>query len=935
MLGGVLTATAQGQSRFYRLFGASEGLAAPSISGLAQDERGFIWLGTPGGLYRYDSAEMRRVLAPSRDIIYEIAATSDGIAVRLESGAVTLVSAAGAEPLAGPDGAPLTAVRDLCRGGDGALWVLREGKILRRSRGAWRTLAVSWRAEESPRRLHPSPDGALAATERGLWRLREGGASHLVDLELPYAAVEHPAGGWWLLSGNGKLWRWQGGEPVLRFAADARSVDIVRRGEWAWVVTDRYLAGIDAAGVVQARLGPGEVFTGGSLLVDQEGSLWLGSHQGALVFPEPETATFAEAQGYPTSSVRALDLDDDTLWVTNWANAGSIRRDAETWRAAVEPEARGRFCRDPYGGLWSGVPGRGIVRRGERGNWRVAAPGEFLDDCAGDARRGFWLSSAGGLWLLDPATGGLRRVPSPSPEEPYGVSLVDRQGRLWLDRAEWWGRPRVDDHARLCWAPVAQLAAATARWTCLDVPGAVSMEAMVELPSGALWAASKRLGVVRIEPDGPLVLAGNEELSSRQILDLSAAPDGSVWIVGHGILERLREDPRAPAGWRVEERLGGWQGVAASGGGSVVEDTSGAVWIATSSGVARVPLGARRASALPPSVELVEARSADGSLAGSGPYRLPHRSGVSLRFVALSFRDPALVRYQARVGEGAWSEPSASARFDFLRLDAGFYRVEVRASLDGRRWSPSSASYEFRVLPPWYRTWWALALGLALVAALGWAAHRARVAVLLALERQRTRVAMDLHDEMGSGLGSIGILSSLMTQRALDAEEQRRLAQEIATTSRELGGSLSDIVWALRSDAATLEALAARLAESGARLFAGDATVFTSRFPEEWPQRPLSLPVRRNVVLAGLEALHNAARHAHARRVELSLAPRDGGWELAVEDDGVGLPPGVEQTARGMGLASLRRRAAEIGGCIEWQRPEAGGTRVALRFHLP
>jgi signal transduction histidine kinase len=130
-----------------------------------------------------------------------------------------------------------------------------------------------------------------------------------------------------------------------------------------------------------------------------------------------------------------------------------------------------------------------------------------------------------------------------------------------------------------------------------------------------------------------------------------------------------------------------------------------------------------------------------------------------------------------------------------------------------------------------------------------------------------------------------------------------------------------------------MEKLATRLAEHGERMCAADCTDFTAHFPGHWPLDRPDVAVRRNVLLIGLEALHNAVRHAAARTVSLSLMPvgrRD--WELTISDDGAGLPAAATQSARGRGLRSMRRRAAEIGAQLTIVAARPSGTVVSLRF---
>jgi signal transduction histidine kinase len=269
----------------------------------------------------------------------------------------------------------------------------------------------------------------------------------------------------------------------------------------------------------------------------------------------------------------------------------------------------------------------------------------------------------------------------------------------------------------------------------------------------------------------------------------------------------------------------------------------------------------------------------------------------------------------------------------FVDLGAGNYQAEVRASLDGANWTPQPARLSFKVLSPWYLRPVSLVIFALIVGALLYLAHRTRVAFLMRLQRQRAQIARDLHDEMGSGLGSIGILSALAAQGQLDEARGRDVAKKIADTAGELGNTLTEIVWTLRPGDTTLEALAYHLSERATRLFPGDETTFAKDFPARWPRIELSLAARRNLLLIASEALHNAARHAQARRVLLGFAPDDRGrrWRMWVSDDGRGFQEnGSDRPGSGMGLQNMRRRAEEIGAEISWTNEV--GTEVSVSF---
>src|SRR5262249_36638498 len=171
------------------------------------------------------------------------------------------------------------------------------------------------------------------------------------------------------------------------------------------------------------------------------------------------------------------------------------------------------------------------------------------------------------------------------------------------------------------------------------------------------------------------------------------------------------------------------------------------------------------------------------------------------------------------------------------------------ASADGSRWQDGEAHLSFRVLRPWYLQAWFVALWIGAAALLAWSWHRMRLASSIRLERQRARIAMDLHDEIGAGLGGIGLMASLVARGDTSPDRRAELSGKIAEIARTLGGSLQDIVWSLRPGAARMESLAAHIVDRGQALFADGRPEFISTISEDLPAVALSLPVRREVLL--------------------------------------------------------------------------------------
>jgi signal transduction histidine kinase len=503
--------------------------------------------------------------------------------------------------------------------------------------------------------------------------------------------------------------------------------------------------------------------------------------------------------------------------------------------------------------------------------------------------------------------------------------FLQSHGRIWISSEE-----------MLCNGPAESVQpGGEVNLSCERIEGTCGISDILQVSEESFWIATACAGVWRKGREGWAPIRASQSLPSRAILRLAPSSSGGVWVLGHGASIRVIERPDLEEGWEVVERLSNWQGLPEEGAGDILEEADGTLWLAKSAGAVRIPPEARRAKAEPPQVELIDLIVNGRRVAPDKTVELPYgENQLELRFAAPSYRDRSRLRYQYRLRTDApWTDSADSLpHFRFINLSSGQYVAEVRASLDGINWSALPARLTFEVLTPWYLRLWVLTAFALLLAGAFYAAYRIRVAFLLRLERQRTRIAMDLHDEIGSGLGSIGILSHVMSDESLNEIKRKELAKEIAQTSGELGSALTDIVWALGSGSTTLERLAYHLTEHATRLFASDHTIFSTNFPARWPVVDLSLALRRNLQLIALEALHNAARHSKARSVVLGVRPLGRKWQLWVSDDGIGLQTS-DENQNGLGLKSMKRRAEEIDADILWSGENDRGTTITVTFH--
>ncbi|HEV8324362.1 MAG TPA: two-component regulator propeller domain-containing protein [Myxococcota bacterium] len=946
--------------RLIRRLDSAAGLPVDNVTALAEDPAGFLWIGTVGGICRYDGVSVRRWA--ERAIYAEVrklAVTADGsVLAAIHDGRVMRVVGDDAFPVAGPDGRTLGEVKDLLVDRrTGAVWVVSGRALLRwRPGGTWDEPMRDAAAGERVRHVGAGRDGSmLVVMDSGVWRLAAaGGAERLAVLEQVVDAVDLPGADKGVIAAvwGGRLVEIRPDGTLLeRLKLSARAISLAVRGDTVWAAFDHVLAAVRAGRAVEI-LGASEgILSGGPMLVDREGSLWLGTFSGLLQFPEPETRSYGDRDGLPSPHTRFLARDEEGLWVATWGGLGLLSETDGllhgTKLESSEPRLRGRMCVDGDGAWWSDVGGRIVERRG-RAFAFYGEPSDLLGSCRTAPDGTVWIylgARRGRLYRTARAPAGaatagapalVAELELPGEDDPGPPLLEDRAGRFWIAPGE-----------RLCRTDAAVLrglagaALPATRWTCDALPGALFVSDLQETPAGTPWAATGRAGLWRWTGARWEPLPGSRAFPSPVAYGISPSPTGGVWVTSAGAALRVEERPDLPDGWRVLERLHHWHGLLTTYCDDLIEDEDGSLWLATATGVQHLPAAVRRAPIEPPPVVLVEARVDGEVLAVDRALELPfRRNRLELHFAALTFRDPTLLRYRFRLSSDAgWTDVVGRPVLQLVDLAPGAYRAEVVASLDGARWTPAPAGLSFVVLRPWYLEPWAVASLALAVAALLYAAYRMRLASLLRLERQRARIAMDLHDEMGSGLGSIALLGSMAADGDVPDGERRSHAARIAETATELGRALGDIVWSLRARSGTLQALADQLLARGGALFPGGGADLVADLPEAWPPLQLTLPVRRNLQLIALEALHNAARHASAKRVVLGLAPAGlRRWRLWVHDDGSGFDvaaadAGAEARATGgLGLGSMRKRAEEIGAHLGVDSRPGGGTRVTVTF---
>jgi glucose-6-phosphate-specific signal transduction histidine kinase len=311
---------------------------------------------------------------------------------------------------------------------------------------------------------------------------------------------------------------------------------------------------------------------------------------------------------------------------------------------------------------------------------------------------------------------------------------------------------------------------------------------------------------------------------------------------------------------------------------------------------------------------------------------------MQIDFFGIALKIGETLRYQYKL-EGAdenWSEASFERTANYPNIPAGNYRFLVRAVNSDGAVSENPAAISFTVLRPVWQRWWFLLLMTVLISFAIYALYRYRVKQIIQIERVRTRIATDLHDDIGSSLSKIAILSEVV-QRNPKARDPLKI---IANTSREMVDSMSDIVWAINPERDNLSDLIHRMRRFAEDILDAQDINYQFIVPQNMREPSLGADVRRDVYLIFKECINNLAKYAGAGEAIIKVNIEANHLFIEIADNGHGFD--VEHklnsdTANGLGgngLKNMRRRAENFGGSIKIESTIGSGTRIVLEIPI-
>jgi len=974
-----------------------QGLPQNSVRAMAQTSDGYLWVGNDDGVVRFDGAHfvsfglreglnsgpVQTLLGDKTGVLW-IGTAAGGLSC-WKGGKFTTYTMR--------DGLPADSITALAEDDEGRLWVGTEAGLmvwgdgreaLMREAGEFRGKTITT--------LFKDRDGTmwLGAAGTGIFHFQSGHLVPLKDpaveglLQDPHCLVVDRKGRLWIGVGDqlvlcreGAQWqpyRIPSHQPKLRINTLAEGPDgTVWAGsasEGLFQLKDGKIQSINASSGLSDNLVE-------SLLVDREGRLWVGTHGGLNLLHHRNLFAFGQKEGLGYGAVQSLaEVAPGVLWAGKrndglYASEGGYFRHLAALGLPLAGPQVNALLMAHDGTCW--VAGtRGLLHFEHPPS--VVNGAQLFADVHGtvlaeDREGGVWVGTREGeVW---------RRWKESWHEEtncwqthPITVIGQDREGAMWIG-SDGGGLDRFKGNERFHFDKQRGLLSDLIRTLYVDEQGVVWIGTagggLSRWRDGQVFTFTTREGLpdntvsqILEDQHGRLWLGSSRGIvcvSKTELADLAAGKIPAIYPLVYGRTE----------GMLSEECTGGFSPAG-------LKTKSGLLLFSTLKGVVVVDPRPLVEETEPPKVMLEEVlvdgvadaqfrRSAPtkgGPIAGPGsqpaqPGELrisPGRHRLEFRYTGVSFDSPERVRFRYRLDslDNDWLEAGTRRSALYNYLPPGQYAFRVAACDADGAWAETGVLLALTVLPHFWQVWW-----VRLLAALGMLISVAGVVLVVekrtsqrrlrrleqekALERERTRIAQDLHDEMGAKLCRISFLSEHARRSPDLSSDLQRQIGSISDSSREVLSSLDNIVWAINPQNDMLENVVSYIGHYAREYFQETGLECELDMPAQSPPHPLASHLRHHLLLAMHEAFTNVLKHSGATRARISVVCEDSTLEILVSDNGKGfVPPAGAGTvdasaALGNGLRNMRQRLTQIGGHCSVKSKPGGGT--VIRFILP
>jgi signal transduction histidine kinase/ligand-binding sensor domain-containing protein len=963
---------------FTRVWNTDDGLLNDQVDAIVQGRDNYLWVVPPVGLMRFDGVRFSRF--PIEDFTGPI--DNHICTVLYERSGVLWLTTYGGRVLGLKPDFSLVAIPNaslpkgtpplLAEDDTGALWLGYPSVICRvKDRHVTR---FGPKEGMPPGKLHSLIcDGAgniWMAKGNQICVFRNGQFQRITAPGETRCLAATPTNAVWLVTGE-HLWTcdtdgalWDAGAIPNLSRATGRALLEDRTGA-VWIGTDgNGLIRYSKSGFDRVKTSYPSIL---GLAEDREGNIWVGTDGGGLDRVSLSAVRLEALENQPVlGQVQSIcEATNGMLWGTaynGWPYHGElVSRINGRWTPVFTNALFTRMvtcvAADCRGGIWVGTRDGKLLRLVNTNEPTL------VQNTSHGTIYALLAASNGDLWIVDYRTlqcfhhGQLQEVKLPRKVERISAIAEDAAGNIWIGAKgvvmRFDGTRIVDETPGL---PI------SGRW----------IHCLYGTPDGSLWIGGGGLGLLRFKDGHASQIRSDQGLLDDYISQMVTDGHGRLWFGSdHGIfkirqrdLEQAMQDHNIhlrPVAYGRNEGLPNLAALVSLGSPfafpRAIRTHDGRVWLLTHTGLVTADPQLLPENSVSPPVLLtrvamdgqtiasyggIAATEMDANLKTQGvPLRLPpgYRH-LEFEFTAFHFTAPENLhfRYQLAGFDDGWIDADTERHADYSRLTAGNYQFRVEACVGDGPWSETPVALALTVMPFFWQTWW-FRLGvlllftasvIAVVRYISFRRMRRKLRAAeqqAAIERERGRIARDIHDDLGNRLTEIQLLTGLaQSDRTLP---DNSIAGEISSAARQATDALDEIVWAINPGNDTLPHLIDYLGQFAVEFLQTAGIRCRVDLPEQPPAKSVSAEVRHNLFLVIKESLNNIVRHAGATEVSLLILVTDETISVIIEDNGRGFNGEVKNNGAD-GLKNMRQRITEIGGQFQIKSKPGAGTWISF-----
>lgn len=961
----VITASAQ-RTSFYNL-NVENGLIQSQVTAIAQDNFGHLWIGTLGGLARFDGKNFTNYTirdGMSDNEVNSLAFDKNGLLWIGTRGFISSFNGRGFKKYEIQPRRPgnPAGVMKINVGDDNRTWFLSDNKVYNIDKGKLKTFAVP--GKDTSVAILPEGDGIWVAEfggnilhyDKDKWETLAFPAIPLNTFHInPIDLYKDSKGRIWITTNIGlfKIERntiipHKINDKFVNYLSPYRSITEDNKGDlWLGTISGGVLKVTDASMIAYTKQNGLSDNLFGNLFTDAEGNVWMGSDgQGLFRFSGSPFTVLDESMGLKSGQVRSLIADNSGKLYLGTMDAGLYSFDGEKISNIPIPFSSITAMAFTHNGtLWLGAPG-GLIKYGQNPKLYGSGTNKF-------------------------------------PSQPLVTSLyTDSKNRLWIgftNRALYYKDDSfhmVSDKAFFVrsfieLSPDSILIATDDKGILLYHNGSVSdfkTNTIIDSSSvlcftlrnkNELWVGTSDNGLMRcnLQTGNCSIIDKSNGLRSDFIYNIITDNSDNIWIgTGFGIHKISIDKDDKP----IIKFYGKSQGVAGmeSNHNAVYKMNDGSIWFGTTNGAIHYQPQSQTADTKPLSIVLQSIKLFGENITDTSyydstgawynvPYGLhlpPRKNNLTFSFQAISLsggNEQIMYRYRIEGLDAPWSDWSPTNSVTFSALPSGNYILHVESNTGGE------LHYPFEIITPFHKTGWFRLLILAGCILLGislqYIANRIKQNRIKLIERTRReeqnkirqRTAEDFHDEVGNKLTRINVLANVLKNKIQLTPETQRIIGQIEENTAELYSGTKDILWSLKPSNDGLYEILHRIRDFGGELFQDTEIDFVFLGTDmNWQNYKMPMDVSRNLIMIFKEALNNALKYSKATKITLDIRIKMRNvLQMTLKDNGEGFD--IQNVKKGHGIDNMYVRAKRIKGRFYIDSRPGKGTIINLAFRLP